>query len=64
MPDLKPFIVKNRDILNLAEISREAGYADTYLKNVLRGRNITPSANRKIRKVLDRMFESYTQGSK
>lgn len=37
MQDLIAYLRMNKDILNLAEISRKAGYDSSYLKKVLDG---------------------------
>jgi hypothetical protein len=53
------FLQTHRDTLNLAGISRQAGYSSGYLKHVLaRRRLFTPSAQRKIKAVIIDLIEA------
>lgn len=53
MQDLLAYLQKNKDCLNLAEISRKAGYDSSYLKKVLAGEfRMSDASARKIRHAL------------
>jgi len=54
MENLTNYLVRNKDTLNLSEISRLAGYSPQYLKHVVAGRrNLTSGAEKAVRIVLD-----------
>jgi hypothetical protein len=54
--ELLDYLKHNRHALNLAEISRLAGYSNGYLKNVVAGRRLfNRSAQRRVKAVLKDM---------
>lgn len=54
MSDLLASLQRQRHALNLAEISRLAGYSSSYLKHVVAGRRcFNKSAQRRVRKAVD-----------
>ncbi len=60
MQDLLKFIREHKDELNLADISRKAGFDASYLKHIVHGRKrLTETAAHKIKPVLDEMFRNY-----